>query len=139
MVIGEGNTVDHLSDARVREIVTEATASLSLEGKKVLVIIPDSTRTMPMPMFFRLLQELLAPRAAALDYLVALGTHMPMNDEQLGKLVGQDVRERPGRKTPGSSTTSGPSPPCSGPSAPFRPRRSASSPTAGCRSTSPWC
>jgi nickel-dependent lactate racemase len=92
MVIGEGSTVGHLGDARVREIVADAAASLSLEGKRVLVVIPDSTRTMPMPMFFRLLGELIGPRAAALDYLVALGTHMPMNDEQLGSLVGQRVQ-----------------------------------------------
>ncbi len=30
-------------------------------------------------------------RVKALDYLVALGTHQPMSDLQLGKLVGQPV------------------------------------------------
>jgi nickel-dependent lactate racemase len=57
----------------------------------VLVIIPDGTRTMPMPMMFAMLERELGPRVAALDYLVALGTHTPMTDAQLSALVGQPV------------------------------------------------
>jgi nickel-dependent lactate racemase len=57
----------------------------------VLVLIPDGTRTMPMPLLFDLLDEALGPRAAALDFLVALGTHAPMNDAQLSRLVGREV------------------------------------------------
>jgi lactate racemase len=92
MVIGEGFIDGQLSDDRVAEIVEQAAASLSLAGKRVLMVIPDSTRTMPMPTLFRLFQQSVAPRARALDYLVALGTHSPMNDQELGKLVGQEVR-----------------------------------------------
>jgi len=33
------------------------------------------------------------PRVAALDYLVALGTHQPMTDLQLGRLVGRSVSD----------------------------------------------
>jgi nickel-dependent lactate racemase len=40
---------------------------------------------------FTLFEEMLAPRVTALDYLVALGTHQPMNDAQLSKLVGRAV------------------------------------------------
>ncbi len=93
MVIGRGSIDGHLNESEITEIVTAAAASLSLEGKRVLIVIPDGTRTMPMPLLFRLFQQILAPRAACLDYLVALGTHMPMDDQQLGKLVGQEVIE----------------------------------------------
>ena len=44
-----------------------------------------------MPQMFTAFQELLRPRVKALDYLVALGTHTPMTDAQLSKLVGQTV------------------------------------------------
>jgi nickel-dependent lactate racemase len=91
MVIGKGYTDRYLTDDEAREIVGQATASLQVDGKHVLVLIPDGTRTMPMPLMFSLFQELLAPRVKALDYLVALGTHQPMNDAQLSKLVGQPV------------------------------------------------
>ncbi len=57
----------------------------------MLVIIPDGTRTMPMPLMFELIQEELGPRVSALDFLVALGTHAPMNDEQLSRHLGADV------------------------------------------------
>ena len=62
-----------------------------MELLRVLVIIPDGTRTMPMPLMFELLELELGPRVAALDYLVALGTHAPMSDEQLSRHLGQPV------------------------------------------------
>ncbi len=91
MVIGRGYTDRDLTDDEAREIVREGLGTLAVDGKRVLILIPDGTRTMPMPLMFGLFQELLAPRAAALDYLVALGTHPPMSDAQLSKLVGQAV------------------------------------------------
>ena len=46
---------------------------------------------MPIPMLFGVLEELLGDRVAALDYLVALGTHPIMTDAQLSRLVGRPV------------------------------------------------
>jgi nickel-dependent lactate racemase len=91
MIIGAGTSERHLTEQEVRDVVGEATASLALDGKRLLIIIPDGTRTMPMPLFYTLFEKLLGPRVAALDYLVALGTHQPMTDAQLGKLVGRPV------------------------------------------------
>jgi nickel-dependent lactate racemase len=91
MVVGRGFAARYLTDDEVRQIVHEGLDSLTVDGKRVLIIIPDSTRTMPMPLMFRLFEELLAPRATALDYLVALGTHQPMSDAQLSKLVGRPM------------------------------------------------
>jgi len=92
MVIGTGQTDRFLTDSEIRETVREAAETLPIDGKRVLIIIPDSTRTMPMPRMFELFHEFIGARAAVLDYLVALGTHMPMHDEQLGRLVGQTVK-----------------------------------------------
>jgi nickel-dependent lactate racemase len=91
MVIGRGSVRENLSDEAVRTIVRESCESLEIEKKRVLVIIPDGTRSMPMPRMFDLLGEFLAPRAAALDFLVASGTHPPMSDAQLGKWIGRPV------------------------------------------------
>jgi len=57
----------------------------------VLVLIPDGTRTMPMPLLFGVLDDAVGSRAAVLDFLVALGTHAPMSDAQLSQLVGREV------------------------------------------------
>lgn len=91
MLIGKGSKDRYLSDDDVRSIVAEATAATKLDGKRVLVLIPDGTRTMPMPMMFGIFDELLRPQVKALDYLVALGTHTPMSDVQLSKMVGRAV------------------------------------------------
>jgi lactate racemase len=93
MVIGQGETTRFLSDADVRRIVAEGFATAAIDGKRLLVLIPDATRTMPMALMFEALAETLGPRAAALDYLVALGTHQPMSDEQLSRLIGRPVAD----------------------------------------------
>jgi nickel-dependent lactate racemase len=90
---GMGFTDRDLTDVEFESVVREGLASLPVDGQRILVLIPDGTRSMPMPLVFTLLEKHLAPRVAALDFLVALGTHMPMTDEQLGKLVGREVRE----------------------------------------------
>src|SRR5258705_2854844 len=80
-----------LSHEEVHQIVAQAAATLNLAGKRVLTIIPDGTRTMPMPLMFQFLQEEIGAKAAACDYLVALGTHSQMNEAQLTRLMGCPV------------------------------------------------
>ncbi len=91
MTIGRGAANAYLTGDDVRQIVTQAFESRKLDGKRVIILIPDGTRTMPMPLMFSLFNEILRPRVKALDYLVALGTHSVMSDQQLSKLVGQTV------------------------------------------------
>jgi lactate racemase len=90
-MIGKGSIETYLDDAAVRQIVGEAVEAIPTRHSRILVIIPDGTRTAPTPLMFRIFQELLHPRATAVDYLVALGTHQPMSDAQLSKLVGTPV------------------------------------------------
>lgn len=63
-------------------------------GKQVLVIVPDATRTAPLPLLFDALHTHLRPAVGRLDVLVALGTHPPMSDTQMCRLLGIDERER---------------------------------------------
>ena len=91
MAIGLGFQDQFLDDDTVNRIVEESLSGLALDGKRVLFLIPDGTRSMPMPLMFDLFEKHLSGRVAALDYLVALGTHQPMSDEQLSHLVGRQV------------------------------------------------
>jgi nickel-dependent lactate racemase len=91
MIIGKGYINDYLTDDEVLEIVREGLNTLPVDGKCVLIIIPDSTRTMPMPLMFDLFEKYLKQRVKRLDYLVALGTHQSLDDLQLSKLVGRPV------------------------------------------------
>jgi nickel-dependent lactate racemase len=93
-VLGKGSATGYLSEDDVRELVVQALGQLDLRGLRVLVLIPDSTRTAPIPLFFRLFHEALWGRVAALDYLVALGTHQLMSEKALNRLVGITAEER---------------------------------------------
>jgi nickel-dependent lactate racemase len=78
-----------LSDDDVAALTREALAAQNdFAGKRVLVIVPDGTRTAPIPLMFRLFCQELRGRATALDFLIALGTHRPMSQAQIDKLVG---------------------------------------------------
>jgi nickel-dependent lactate racemase len=90
-VHGRGVSHGFLTAADVQQDVIPGLTALPVDGQRVLVLIPDGTRTMPMPMMFDILARELGPRATALDFLVALGTHTPMTDAQLSKLVGRPV------------------------------------------------
>lgn len=93
MLIGRGLPGALLGDGEVAELLAQALAPLELDGRRVLVIIPDGTRTAPIPLMVRLLGEQLGPRAARLDYLIALGTHQPMGAEAIERLVGVPTTE----------------------------------------------
>jgi nickel-dependent lactate racemase len=90
-VAGRGVTDGLLSDGEVERITGDWLATVPLDGRRVLVLIPDGTRTMPVPLAIDAIERALGGRVGALDYLVALGTHAPMNDAQLSRLVGRPV------------------------------------------------
>src|SRR5436853_1413705 len=100
MVLGKGSTTATLTTEDVQRLLASAYdellvgAGLDPAHKHVLVIIPDGTRTAPIPLMFRLLYEQFGRRAAQLDYLIALGTHPPMLHEAIDHLVGVTVAQR---------------------------------------------
>lgn len=91
MLIGHGSHGQTISDEAVHAILAEALEALPLTDKRLLVIIPDATRTAPIPLVFRLLHGLLGRRVSCLHYLIALGTHPPMDHAAIERLVGKDA------------------------------------------------
>lgn len=89
-----GDSYRILDDGAIERIVAEGLASMPVSGKRVLVIVPDLTRTMPLPLFFRLIVQYLRPRVRTLDFLVALGTHPPLDEAALNRLFGLAPHER---------------------------------------------
>jgi nickel-dependent lactate racemase len=94
MALGKGSTTETLTIEDVQQLIAQACDPLQIDGKRVLVIIPDGTRTAPIPLFFSLLYQQLGRRVAQLDYLIALGTHPPMSEEAIDRLVGVPAHER---------------------------------------------
>ncbi len=96
-LIGQGSTTRTLSEQEIRALLQEAFTDYELHGKRLLFVIPDGTRTAPIPMLFRAIFDLLSPTAKALDLLIALGTHMPMSEDAINTLVGVTPEERAGK------------------------------------------
>ena len=94
---GKGYTDRCLTEDDVRELIAQAFATHPVDGKRVLILIPDTTRTAPVGLIFRLFHQALSGRVAALDYLIALGTHLGLDDEGLTRLLGVTAAERAGR------------------------------------------
>jgi nickel-dependent lactate racemase len=92
-LLGRGSPDTTLSIDDVRQICAETLSQLSLEAKRVLVLIPDHTRHAPIDLFFHLLYELIGKKVRSFDLLVATGTHQPMPLERIYQHVGISAEE----------------------------------------------
>ncbi len=86
-VIGSGDTQKILAEDEITQIVASAVDELGVDGRRVLAIIPDHTRTCPLGATARKLHAAITPRAKCLDFLVALGTHPPLREDQIDHLL----------------------------------------------------
>ncbi|NMB55504.1 MAG: DUF2088 domain-containing protein [Leptolinea sp.] len=84
-----------LSELEMRNVLETGLAG-RFSRQKVLVLIPDHTRSLPLPLLFRLLVEVLYD-ARQLNFMVALGTHPALEEKELMRLVGITTKERTGR------------------------------------------
>lgn len=101
-LIGSGQADAYLNDVDISNIIAEGVEQIGPDGKRILIIIPDHTRTCPLGRITRGLHEAIAPRAKKLDFMIALGTHPPLSGTQIDQLLEIE----PGRREevlPGSS------------------------------------
>ena len=85
-----------LTDAEIENTIAAACAGHDWQDKKVLLIIPDSTRTAPVGPVFKSLHRIIAPSCRAVDVMVALGTHPPMTEEAICGRLELSPAERAG-------------------------------------------
>jgi nickel-dependent lactate racemase len=85
-LIGTADQV--LSDHAVRSFVADRLAAAELDGRSVCVIVPDATRSCPLPTLVSAVHEALHGRASSVTVLVALGTHAAMSPAQLAAHLG---------------------------------------------------
>ncbi|GGL04166.1 lactate racemase domain-containing protein [Mangrovihabitans endophyticus] len=83
-----GGTGRILRDDEVRAFVTRQLDHAALDGRSVCVIVPDGTRSCPLPMLLETVTAALRGRATGITVLVALGTHAAMSDEHLTRHLG---------------------------------------------------
>ena len=83
-----------LSETAVRDWFERQVPLDDFRRKRVLVLVPDLTRTAPLPLLVDALWDRLSAVVRGLDMLVALGTHPPLSEAQIGRLLGIEGERR---------------------------------------------
>ncbi len=96
MATGRGSVDQRLSEKDIRAIIEQGVPAQLVDGKRVLVLTPDSTRTCPLPTVSRVVAGVIGPRAKRLDFMVALGTHQVMSEQKVDALFGLGPGDREG-------------------------------------------
>jgi lactate racemase len=95
---GRGAKGTRLDEAAVRALCSQEITGWGLRGKRVLAIVPDHTRTAPIDVMFRVLDEVVrGVGATAFDVLIALGTHPPMSEGAINQRLGLTSADRAGK------------------------------------------
>jgi nickel-dependent lactate racemase len=69
-----------LDPTQVAAVVAQTCKTENYRDKRILLIVPDGTRTAPMGVIFRAIHAQLSTITRCFDVLIALGTHQPMSE-----------------------------------------------------------
>ena len=84
ITLGHYRPVDgFLTEKDVRRLIAQACPAKDYHGKKILLIVPDGTRTCPLGLLFAGLHAQIGAATTAFDVLIALGTHPPMSEDAI--------------------------------------------------------
>lgn len=92
-----GGPDEVLDPEDVTAFVSARLAEEHLDGRSLCVVVPDGTRSVPLPMLLDAVHRSVRDRVTRLTVLIALGTHQPMSEAQLATHVagpGTSVAER---------------------------------------------
>lgn len=76
-VAPEGGAVSH---EQVAGVVSDLCPATDYVGKRIVLIVPDGTRTAPIGQIFKMLFDQISGATRKLDVMIALGTHQPMSE-----------------------------------------------------------
>jgi nickel-dependent lactate racemase len=79
-----------LDPTEVRAFIRARLDALDLDGRSLCLVIPDATRSCPLPLLLDAIQEAAEPRVGSCTAVIALGTHAPMSDQGIRALVGTE-------------------------------------------------
>ncbi|MEP6672151.1 MAG: lactate racemase domain-containing protein, partial [Chthoniobacter sp.] len=84
----------YLTAAQARELIAQACPAKDYKDKKVLLIVPDATRTCPLGILFTGLFDQIGAATKHFDVMIALGTHQPMSEEAICARLEITAEER---------------------------------------------
>jgi nickel-dependent lactate racemase len=83
-----GGPHETVTDAELDALVAAAVTEAGLEGQDVVLVIPDGTRSCPLPVLVGTLHRHLSPVVSSLTAVIALGTHSYMTPAEIDRLLG---------------------------------------------------
>ncbi len=83
-----------LSQSDVAQVVADSCPLDQYRNQRVVLIIPDSTRTCPVGLLFQTLYAHLWGAVRGLDVMIALGTHQPMSEEAICQRLDISLDQR---------------------------------------------
>ena len=100
MVFERQNSDGCVSDSQACEAVAEFLAQNNFAGKRIVIIVPDNTRSGPVGEMFKIIYDQLSgQKPKAVDILIALGTHQPITEEQICERLAITADERRSKYT----------------------------------------
>jgi len=94
MVIAVENKTGFVSNKQAENAVGRFFSTNDYAGKRVLVIVPDNTRSGPVGDIFKMVFDCIGQKAKAFDVLIALGTHQPMSQDQICQRLSITDKQR---------------------------------------------
>ena len=92
-----GGATEVLSAEQVTAFIEQSLAGLDLDGRSVCVVVPDGTRSCPLPLLFGAIHAALHGRVSRMTALIALGTHAGMGEQELADWLGYPAGDLAGR------------------------------------------
>lgn len=94
MYIGKGSCEKTFTEREIEDICRQGLGIKDFSGKKVLVVIPDTTRSGPTALLFKTIHHSLQSSVKKVDFLIALGTHPLMEEQKVNDFLHITSRER---------------------------------------------
>ncbi|CAN5415445.1 lactate racemase domain-containing protein [soil metagenome] len=87
---------ESLTEGELVDAIEKIDAAYDWLDKKVLLIVPDMTRTAPIGPVFKAFYRAIGVQCSHVDVMVALGTHPPMSEEAICERLELSHTERAG-------------------------------------------
>lgn len=95
MYKGKGSKERPINLEELSAVIEDILSTIkNFSGKKVLIVIPDTTRSGPTNIIFRSIHKTLSPSVKKIDFLIALGTHPVMPEDRVNTFLKISEQER---------------------------------------------
>ena len=85
-----GGPTDTLGSDQVHRFIADHLETADLDGRSLCVLVPDGTRSCPLPLLVSAIHAAVHGRVSQLTVMIALGTHAAMGEAQLAAHLGYE-------------------------------------------------